>query len=211
MNGLLIVAGVVVLVNLLPAFAPPTWAVLVYFRIAYGFPIAVMVVVGTLSAAAGRYGLAWAVRTFGSRLPPKRRENLEAVGATLSSTRGLLGAMLLFAVSPLPSNTLFEAAGLARAPLGPLVAAFSAGRLVSYSVALSAASRIGGSIRDVVTKGVASPLAIGVGLLGLAGIAALIFIDWIDVVDRTRAWLAHRRGKAVPPSIRPQIHREPGQ
>jgi hypothetical protein len=75
-NRLLIVAGVVALVNLLPAFAPPTWAVLVYFRIAYGFPIAVMVVVGTLSAAAGRYGLARAVRTFGSRLPPKRRENL---------------------------------------------------------------------------------------------------------------------------------------
>ena len=205
MSHLLVVAGVVVLVNLLPAFAPPTWAVLVYFRITDDLPIPVMVVVGAFSACVGRYGLAMAFRTFGSRLPSKRRDNLEALGTTLSSTRGLLGALLLFAVSPVPSNTLFEAAGLARVRLGPLVAAFGAGRLVSYSLYLAVASRVAGNIHDIIGEGLASPQAIAVGLLGLASLAAVVFINWIDVIDRARAWIAHRRGRPAPPSIRQQL------
>ena len=202
MSHLLVVAGVVVLVNLLPAMAPPTWAVLVYFRITYDLPIPVMVVVGAFSACVGRYELAVAFRRFGSRLPSKRRENLEALGATLSSTRGLFGALLLFAVSPVPSNTLFEAAGLARVRLGPLLAAFGAGRLVSYSLYLAVASRVAGNIHDIIGEGVASPQAIIVGLLGLASLVAVVFVNWIDVIDRARAWLAHRRGRPAPPSIR---------
>jgi membrane protein YqaA with SNARE-associated domain len=202
---LLVVAGVVVLVNLLPAFAPPTWAVLVYFRITDDLPIAATVAVGAFAAAAGRYGLALAFRRFGQRLPHKRRENLEALGTTLSSTRGLLGSLALFALSPLPSNTLFEAAGLARVRLGPLVAAFCAGRLVSYSIYLAAASRVAGSVRDVIAQGATSPQAIAVGLLGVASLVAVVLIDWIDVIDRTRAWLAHRRGRAAPPSIRAKL------
>jgi membrane protein YqaA with SNARE-associated domain len=204
-SHLLVLAGVVLLLNLLPAFAPPTWAVLVYFRITFDLAIGATVVVGAFSAAVGRYGLATAFGRFGSRLPRKRRENLEALGTTLSGTRGLLGSLVLFAVSPVPSNTLFEAAGLARVRLGPLVAAFCVGRLVSYSLYLAVASRVAGSMRDVIAEGITSPQAIVLGLLGFASLVAVVFINWIDVIDRARAWLAHRRGKPAPPSIRQQL------
>ena len=202
---LLVVAGAVIGVNLLPAFAPPTWAVLVYFRITDDLPIAPTVVVGALSAMLGRYGLAAAFRRFGSRLPASRRENLEALGTTLSSTRGLLGAVLLFAVSPVPSNTLFEAAGLARVRLAPLLAAFCAGRLVSYSVYLTAASKAEDKVRNVIAQGFTSPQAIGLGVLGIVLLVVMVRIDWIDVIDRVRAWDARRHGRPVPPSIRQRL------
>lgn len=208
MNDLLVVAGVVVAINVLPAFAPPTWTVLVYFRISDALPIAPLVIVGAVSAAAGRYLLAVSFRAFGGRLSPKRRENLEAVGATLSNKRGLLASMVLFAVSPIPSNTLFAAAGLAGVRLAPLLVAFLVGRLVSYSFYLTVTASVEGGVRDILAQGVTSPRAIAIGVLGLIGLLAFVFVDWIDVIDRTRAWVAHRRGRAAPPSIRMQLGQE---
>jgi hypothetical protein len=52
---LLIVVGIVFGINLLPAFGPPTWAVLVYFRFRHGdIPVPVLIICGALAAAAGR-------------------------------------------------------------------------------------------------------------------------------------------------------------
>jgi hypothetical protein len=204
-SQILVVAVAVFGINVMPAFAPPTWAVLTYFRFTDGLPIWLLVVVGALSAAAGRYILAMEFRALGSHLPNRRRESLEALGTTLSGRRGLLATVVLFMVSPIPSNTLFEAAGLARIQLRPLLAAFSASRPVSYSVLLISASAAQGGIRGVVTGGVTSPWAIGLGLLGLAGLVALVRIDWVGVIDRARARRARRKGEPPPPSIRVQL------
>ena len=197
----LLVAAAVFGVNVLPAFGPPTWSVLAYFRITDGTPIWVLVVVGTLAAAAGRYALAVGFRSFGSHLPTKRRESLEALGTTLSGTRGTLATAALFAVSPVPSNTLFEAAGLARVRIGPLLSAFGAGRLVSYSVSLVSVSAAQGRVRDLIAGGVNSPRTIALGILGLLGLVVLVRVDWVTVIDRVRAWAARRRGEPAPPSI----------
>lgn len=202
---ILVVAAAVFGVNVLPAFGPPTWSVLAYFRITEGTPIWALVVVGALAAAAGRCVLAMGFRQSGSHLPARRRENLEALGITLSGTRGVLATAVLFMVSPVPSNTLFEAAGLSRVPLAPLLAAFGAGRLVSYSVALLSVSAAQGRVREVIAGGVSSPKAIAFGLLGLVSLVVLVRVDWISVIDRARAWDARRRGRPAPPSIREQI------
>jgi hypothetical protein len=209
MPEILVVAAAVFGVNVLPALGPPTWSVLAYFRITDGTPIWALVVVGTLAAAAGRYVLAVGFREFGSHLPARRRENLAALGATLSGTRGLLATATLFMVSPVPSNTLFEAAGLARVPLVPLLAAFGAGRLVSYSISLVSVSAAQGRVREVIAGGVNSPKAIALGLLGLGSLVVLVRVDWISVIDRARAWSARRRGRPAPPSIRERIQPPP--
>ena len=209
MSRILLIAATVFGVNVLPAFGPPTWSVLAYFRITDGTPIWVLVVAGALAAAAGRYVLAVGFREFGSHLPRSRRENLEALGTTLSGTKGLVATAVLFMVSPVPSNALFEAAGLARVPLGPLLAAFAAGRLVSYSVSLVSVSAASGRVRDILAGGVSSPRAIVAGVLGLVALVALVRIDWISVIDRARASVAHHRGRPAPPSIREQLGPRP--
>ena len=197
-GDLLVAVALVFAVNVLPAFGPPTWTVLVYFRVAVGVPIPPLVVCGAAAAAMGRLVLALLFRRLGSHLPERRRVSLDALGATLSGSRGgLLAALVFFAVSPVPSSSVFEAVGLARVRLGPLVAAFLAGRLVSYSVYLVAASTVSHQIGSILEEGVASPRALIAGLLGLAGVGAMVLVDWVRVI----AWLrAHTRRGPSPPS-----------
>ena len=139
---LLLAVAVVFGVNLLPAFGPPTWAVLVFFRFRYPeAPAAALIVGGALAATAGRPLLALAFRAFGTKLPQKRQESLQVLGHTLGEHRaGLLASFALFATAPLPSAQMFEAAGLARIRLRPPLVAFLLGRLVSYSLYVGAAS-----------------------------------------------------------------------
>jgi len=201
---LLLVVAVVFGINLLPALGPPTWAVLVFFRFRYPeIPAAGLIVAGAVAATSGRLVLALAFRAFGKKFPAKRQESLQVLGRVIGESRtGLLASFALFAVAPLPSAQLFEAAGLARIRLGRLLAAFFVGRLVSYSIYVSAASAAHQSLGRLFTKGLFSPQAIATELLGLALLLAVLLIDWPSAIDRVRAWWAARRGRPAPPSIR---------
>ncbi len=201
---LLLAVAVVFGVNLMPAFGPPTWAVLVFFRFRYPeIPAPALIVGGAIAATAGRLLLALAFRAFGTKLPRKRRESLQVLGHALGEYRaGLLASFALFATAPLPSAQLFEAAGLARIRLPPLLGAFLLGRLVSYSIYVGAASAAHDSLSSLFDKGLFSPAAIAAQLIGVAMLIAIIFIDWPMVIDRARGWWAARRGRQAPPPIR---------
>jgi hypothetical protein len=83
----LLVAAVVFGVNLLPAFGPPTWAVLVLFRLNSHVPAVPLVLIGAVSATAGRLLLAMLSRRFRSRVSAKRRANLEAARELFAGNR----------------------------------------------------------------------------------------------------------------------------
>jgi hypothetical protein len=204
---LLIAIGVVFGINLLPAFGPPTWAVLVYFRFRYSdVPAPVLIVAGAVSSAAGRTLLALAFRVLGRWLPAKRTENLEVLGRALGQSRGgLLSSFVFFAVAPVPSAQMFEAVGLARVRLVPIVGAFFAGRLVSYSIYVGVASAAHKPLANIFRKGFASPEAIATQVIAVAVLVAIVLIDWPAVIDKVRDWWAARRGKPKPPPIREQL------
>jgi membrane protein YqaA with SNARE-associated domain len=179
-------------VNLLPAFGPPTWAVLVFFRLNSDLAAVPLVLLGALAAASGRLALAATSRRFRSRFSQRRLENLEAAENALVGSRGKAVAGLgLFALSPVPSAQLFVAAGLLSVPLVPLTAAFFAGRLVSYSLYVGAASAAKDSLGAVLTDAFASPLGVGLQILMLVGLVALVRVDWARV-------LGHRDRHALP-------------
>jgi hypothetical protein len=204
---LFVVVSVVFGINLMPALGPPTWAVLVFFRFRYpDVPAPALIVAGAIAAASGRLLLALAFRSFGTKLPPRRQESLQLLGHAIGESRaGLLASFALFAVAPLPSAQLFEAAGLARIRLGHLLAAFFVGRLVSYSIYVSAASAAHQNLSRLFTKGLFSPQAITTELLGVALLIAVVMIDWPSVIDKARGWWAARRGRPTPPSIRQRL------
>jgi uncharacterized membrane protein YdjX (TVP38/TMEM64 family) len=201
---LLLTVAVVFGVNLMPAFGPPTWAVLVFFRFRYPeIPASALIVGGALAAVAGRLLLALAFRAFGTKLPQKRQESLRVLGHALGEHRaGLLASFALFATAPLPSAQMFEAAGLARVRLRPLLAAFFLGRLMSYSIYVGAATAAHDSLSHLFDKGLLSPQAIATQLTGVAVLIAIVCIDWPPVIDRVRGWWAARRGQPAPPPIR---------
>jgi uncharacterized membrane protein YdjX (TVP38/TMEM64 family) len=200
---LLLVAAVVFGINLLPALGPPTWAVLVFFRFRYPeVPAPALIVAGAVAATSGRLLLALAFRGFGAKLPAKRQESLQVLGRAIGESRtGLVASFALFAIAPLPSAQLFEAAGLARIRLGHLLAAFFLGRLVSYSIYVGGASAAHQSLSRLFSKGLFSPQAITTELIGVALLIAVVLIDWPAVIDKARGWWAARRGRAAPPPI----------
>lgn len=172
---LLIAIGVVFAVNLLPAFGPPTWAVLVFFSLQFELPAVPLVLGGALAAAGGRYLLASGARRLRPRLSDARLGRLDRAQAALGADRRRAVAGLgLFALSPVPSGQLFVAAGLMTVPLLPLTAAFFAGRLVSYSIYVSVANVAADNLGEVVLDALTSPLGMVLQLAMLIALGALL-------------------------------------
>lgn len=172
---LAIALAVVFAVNLLPAFGPPTWAVLVFFSLQFDLPAVPLVLGGALAAAGGRYLLASGARRLRPRFSAARLERLDRAEAMLvANRRRSVAGLGLFALSPVPSGQLFTAAGLMKVPLLPLTAAFFAGRLVSYSIYVGAASVAERNLGEVVLDALTSPLGMGLQLAMLAALGALL-------------------------------------
>lgn len=166
----LLFAGTVLGVNLLPALGPPTWLVIVAFRLNSSLPLAPLVIIGALSATTGRCLLAIGTRKAARWLPQERVRRLEDAGEAIRARpAGALAAMGLFFLSPLPSAQLFEAAGVMRVPLRPLAATFLLGRMVSYSLYGGAAAAADRKWGNVVRSGLTSwpSIALQIGLLVL--------------------------------------------
>ncbi|HEX5527692.1 MAG TPA: hypothetical protein VFX44_10930 [Solirubrobacterales bacterium] len=175
LGQLAIALAVVFAVNLLPAFGPPTWAVLVFFSLDFDLPAVPLVLGGALAAAAGRLVLAGVTRELRPRLSAARRQRVEEAQAALLADRRRSAAGLgLFALSPVPSGQLFVAAGLMTVPLLPLTAAFFAGRLVSYSIYLSVATVAQKNLGDLALNALTSPLGLALQLLMLIALGALV-------------------------------------
>jgi uncharacterized membrane protein YdjX (TVP38/TMEM64 family) len=180
MTQYLLLFVIVLGVNLLPAFGPPTWSVLVAYGISTGMPLAPLVLISAVAAAVGRFVLAYAFRLLRGKIPEKMTRNLEAAGKALESRkRGTFLALSLFALSPLPSAQLFEAAGLTGVRLIHFTAAFFVGRVISYSIYAGTAKGIehtsmGTAIRHSLT----SPVGIGLQVLMIGLLVVLTQVDW---------------------------------
>ena len=180
MTDYLILFAVVFGVNLMPAFGPPTWAILVLFVLNRDLAIAPTISTAALAAALGRLTLAFGFRFLGDRLPERMRRNLDSAREAVEKNRrnGIL-ALGLFALSPVPSAQLFEAAGLARVRLLPFTAAFFAGRIVSYTIyVLSAAGLRATSLGDTFRDTLTSPTGIALQLAMIAALIGFTLVDW---------------------------------
>ena len=187
MLDVLAMMALVFAVNLLPAFGPPTWAVLVALRLSTGIAAVPLVLFGALAAACGRFVLASGSRRLRPRLSKRRVEGLDALRERLEGDRGKsIAGLGLFALSPVPSGQLFVAAGLTGVRLVPLTAAFFTGRLVSYTIYVSAASAARDKLGTALLDTLRSPLGIVLQVVMLAGVVALVRIDWVRLLDRPR-------------------------
>ncbi|WP_205697072.1 hypothetical protein [Conexibacter sp. SYSU D00693] len=200
MPELVVAAAVVFAVNLLPAFGPPTWAVLVGLTVWLDPPVAATVAVGAVAAACGRLLLATGARRLRGRLAPERVAGMDALRQRLLAHRaGALAGLALFALSPVPSAQLFVAAGLSGVRLLPLTAAFFAGRLVSYAGYVGAATAYEATARRALGDSLTSPAGLAVQVVALALLVALVRVDWASRLSRTQT---RARGHTAPPGRR---------
>ena len=183
----LVAVVAIIFMNALPAFAPPTWMALVFFLLHYDANPVALVILGVLSATAGRAILAWYFRRFAHLVPTKFSKNMEYAGHYFTNHYTKRYAVLaMFLVSPVSSAQLFEAAGLMKTvKLQPLLIAFAAGRTISYSTYVTGAAAIAATnFGDLLIHELRSPWAIGVQIVMIAGLIALGSIDWKSRVSR---------------------------
>lgn len=181
MTTYLILALVVIFINALPAFAPPTWTVLVFFSIQYSSNPIALVLIGAAAAVTGRAILAWYFRKFADLIPTRFSKNMIEAGKYLEKNSATKYSVLgLFFISPLSSAQLFEAAGLMKTiALKPLLAAFALGRIISYSGYVTGAHMLGDtSFGQLVINHLKSPWAIALQLVMIGALVGLGMIDW---------------------------------
>ena len=180
MTAYLLLFLLVLGINMMPAFGPPTWTIIVLYGLNTDMPLWLLVPTAAAGAASGRLLLAYGFRWLRNHIPKQWKKNAEAAGRALEAKkRNLILGLGLFALSPLPSAQLFEAAGLANVRLLPFTAAFFAGRIVSYSLYGAGAKGIKStSLGDAFRDGLTSPVGIALQVAMLAGLVLLMKVDW---------------------------------
>jgi membrane protein YqaA with SNARE-associated domain len=138
---------VIFVLNLLPAFAPPTWTAMSFIGLTMpGIDFVSLAIVAAVAATLGRITLAKLSRAIVRRrfLSEHTRCNLDAIRLGIEGRRAAtFGTFLAYAFSPLPSNYLFIAYGLTSLPITFLALPFFIGRLASYGFWLKTASAFG--------------------------------------------------------------------
>ncbi|HTH59738.1 MAG TPA: hypothetical protein VL689_06230 [Paraburkholderia sp.] len=192
MKTLAILFVVVLLINLMPAFAPPTWIAMswVGFHVQEGSTL-VFALVAASAATLGRLALAAFSRALvrGRWIRDADRQNIDVVSAWLEKhPTKTAGAFLVYALSPFPSNYLFIAYGLSGLPLRFIGMAFFAGRTVSYLV-WARLGRFASAAVDPESLFDGKYLGIGFALSQLALLAsiyALMKIDWKMLLEQRK-------------------------
>ena len=136
MANLLALFGTVFLLNVMPAFAPPTWMVMSW--VGFSRPEADPVILAGVAACAATVGRLVLARLSCSLVRNRwmreaDRQNIDVVRAWLEDRKGMtVGLMLAYAFSPFPSNYIVIAYGLTGMRLWLIGLPFFVGRWVSY-------------------------------------------------------------------------------
>lgn len=133
--------------NLVPAFAPPTWVTLSFIGLTIPtVPHGLLTLTAAIAATLGRMTLAKLSRLIvrGKFLSEHTRTNIDVMKGNIEKHKVFTSGMFLaYAFSPLPSNYLFIAYGLTTLRLSFIAVPFFIGRLVSYSFWVTTASAVG--------------------------------------------------------------------
>ena len=198
MEGIWLVFLVVLALNLLPAFAPPTWMALSFFS--YKMPendIARLALVGATAATLGRVILAKSARSLVRRklLSADTRQNIDAIKEKLQGKRTLTAsACLFYAFSPLPSNYLFIAYGLTTLELRILALPFFLGRLIGYNFWAHLGSAAAHKLAIEAPHSYMSAYFIAVQVACLALLYFFTRIDWRWLLEeRKLRWAGKRK------------------
>ena len=167
--------------NLMPAFGPPTWLVLVYLTLGFNLEPFPLIVLAVIAASLAHWLMAHFFRQIRNRLPRTYVTNMENLGSKIEKrSKAMWSLFVLFLWSPLSSSQLFVAAGLIpQIRILPLVVAFGIGRFFTYSAYVYGAHEFSHTdIGEQILSEMMSPLMIAIQILLVVGVIVLGRIKW---------------------------------
>jgi len=187
---------IIIGLNVVPAFAPPTWMVLSALYIAYPQNIFLLVIVGVTASTIGRYLLARGSKFAVQKLAKaEKKEHLEELKGKLDAKP--LSKFLfsfVFCLGPLPSNTLFIVAGATGIRLREILAGFFVGRTISYMFLVFTTQKVFASLAAT-AEGTANMLTIMIEVIGVLSILFFFFFDWEKFIWGKKDETKKRTGK----------------
>ena len=196
MSPHLVLFLVVFLLNVIPAFAPPTW--MVFSFLGFRLPTHLdwsFALVGAIAAVTGRSLLGKLSRIIirNRWLGDAARENISSVKLELEKRPNLtFGLFLFYAFTPLPSNYVFIAYGLTSLPFVRLLVPFFIGRFVSYYFWAMTAAAVSRKLELEDTDALAyfGMYFVLTQLVLLATVYAFARVDWkLLLHDRKLRWI----------------------
>ena len=196
MLKVIVLFAIIYALNIIPAFAPPTWMVLSVIE--FNYPMAspmLLALIGATAATLGRLTLAKLSRVIVRQrlLNDRTRENIDAIKESLEGRRALTaGVFLFYAFSPLPSNYLFIAYGLTALELKLIALPFFIGRFVSYAFWAFTASTAAHHL--ILESGAAGQYLSGYFILSQVLFLGIMYgftkLDWRALLtDKTVRWM----------------------
>lgn len=181
------VFAAVFILNVVPAFMPPTWMVLslMYTLIPGYFSPLLLALTGCLASTLGRFILSYIGTAGRGVMSGIRKSNLNVLRGIIESKRGG-GFLLSFAValSPIPSNAYFIAVGMMRYRVLEVFFGFMAGRFISYWILITLTKVAAYSFEELF--GNAFYMVSIIDLIGIGSTIFLAFIDWDKLIKEKR-------------------------
>jgi hypothetical protein len=161
--------------------------VLAFFYIRFDLPLLPLTVGGAIVSGFGRLLLAKGVETFKLRFV-RDRGDLDELGRFLDERRRHAAvAVFVYALSPLPTNNLFIAAGLAGIHLGWVLAGFWTARILADTFWVWTTDRVFDSLASVFEGAFGSWVAITLQTAGLISVFLLFKLPWARWLRRFTA------------------------
>lgn len=175
------------LVDLIPFIGPPAWTVMVFFYLKFDLNIWVVLVLGVIGSAIGRYLFALYIPYLSSKvLNAKKEMDLQYLGGKLSGNKWRTQAFVLFyTLIPVPSSPLFTVAGLAKIHPMRIIPAFLAGKFISDTIMVFAGKYAAVNI-DSIIRGFYSTKALIGSIVGLAFLFVILFVDWRILIQQKK-------------------------
>ena len=184
-----LLSSIILGLNIIPAFMPPTWIVLAFFVIKYHLMLLPVVLIGATFATIGRIILAnISGKYFRRFLSSDSKENYASIGKYLDSHKHItIPVVFLYSFSPISSNYIFIAAGLAKMKLKLLAGSFFVGRLISYTFWVYTTHRLSDNLADLFGNHFARTGSIIVEILGLLTVYLPGKIAWKKILKQVNS------------------------
>jgi len=167
------------LVDLIPFIGPPAWSVMVFFQIKFHLNIWLVLVVGVLGSAIGRYLMTLYIPRLTSKVINEKKDaELKFLGEKLSGEKWKIPLIVfIYTLIPIPTTPLFTAIAMAKIKPIVVIPPFFVGKFISDMIMVYVGKYAAENTIDIMHGFISWKTFTGL-VLGLILICAVLFIDW---------------------------------
>lgn len=183
---LLVFAGAFIF-DVVPIPFPPAFSIMIPLQIMFNLNTWAVTIIGVAGSILGRYVLTLYIPLLADKIfKPKKNKEVQFLGKKLTE-KGWKSQLIIvvYSLFPLPTTPLFLAGGMAKIKPIQIIPAFFIGKFISDAIAVHLGKFASENISDMVSAAL-SWKSIASLVFGVLLICALLFIDWLSLLEKKK-------------------------